>query len=153
MMKKPFCCDASRQMYLDYYRGQNGRGGIPVFIGHRGQRGHGLGSILSGFFRFAFPLIKKGLGFVSKQLGKQALSTGYDIVKDIAEGKPLGEAAKTRVKETINQYIPGAFPQSGSGSRRRRTSYKLKGRKKKKKTISRKAKFKRTKRNRKDILD
>ena len=51
-MKRQFCCDASRFAYEDYYLKQSGSG-MPVFQGVRMQRGHGLGSILSGFFRSA----------------------------------------------------------------------------------------------------
>jgi len=146
MMKRKFCCDASKGMYMDYYRAQSGSG-IPIFIGHRGQRGHGLGSILSGFFRTALPIVKKGLihlgKSVGKQAGKQALSTGYDIVKDIAEGRNPKEAVKERAKEGINQFIPGAFPQSGSGKKRRRSHHPR----------GRYEKAKRGKRVKRDIFD
>ena len=55
-------------MYEDYYMQQSGSG-LPVYAGGRGQRGHGIGSILSGFFRSAVPFLKRGLKF----LGRQAL--------------------------------------------------------------------------------
>ncbi len=48
-MKRKFCCEASRGMYEDYYLRQSGDG-LPVFHGSRGQRGHGIGSVLGGFF-------------------------------------------------------------------------------------------------------
>ena len=41
---KPYCCDASCHMYENYYSRQVG-GQMPVFIGSRQQRGHGLGSV------------------------------------------------------------------------------------------------------------
>ena len=43
--------------------------GLPVFVGAKGQRGHG---ILSGLFRSAVPFLKHGLKF----LGRQAIKTG-----------------------------------------------------------------------------
>ena len=85
--------------------------GVPVFEGARGQRGHGLGSILSGLFRSAVPLLKKGLAF----FGKQALRTGAQIANDVADGQSFGESAKKRVGDTVNEYVPGLIPQSGSG--------------------------------------
>ena len=50
MRRKRYCCDASRQMYEDYYTGQVG-GNMPVFPGARYQRGHGLGNVIGGLFR------------------------------------------------------------------------------------------------------
>ena len=50
MKRKVYSCDATRDLYEKYYQRQNGRE-IPVFAGRRYQHGHGLGSILSGFFR------------------------------------------------------------------------------------------------------
>jgi len=48
MKHRQYCCDAIRHLYEEYYSRQNG-GEIPVFVGRRYQRGHGLGSILCGF--------------------------------------------------------------------------------------------------------
>ena len=59
-MRKKYCCDASRHLYGSYYMDQSGSR-VPIFVGGRDQRGHGLGSMLSGFFRSAFPMIKRGL--------------------------------------------------------------------------------------------
>jgi len=113
-MKSKFCCDASREMYQDYFM-QRGNG-LPIFVGSRGQRGHGLGSILSGFFRTAFPLLKRGLAI----FGKHVLRTGAKIANDVADGENFGESSKKRFKETINEVVPGLIDQSGSGRRRRR---------------------------------
>ena len=41
MKVKTYCCDATRHMYEQYYADQSGSG-IPVFVGQRHQRGHGL---------------------------------------------------------------------------------------------------------------
>ena len=103
---------------------QSGKG-FPVFQGYRGQRGHGLGSLLSGWFRSALPLLKRGLSF----FGKQALNTGAKIATDVVAGKAFGESAKNRVVETINEHAPGLIPQSGSGHRRRRVKRQTRPRK------------------------
>jgi hypothetical protein len=113
-------------MYEDYYMSQSGQG-VPIFQGSRGQRGHGLGSILSGLFRSAVPLLKRGLSF----FGKQALRTGAQIANDVVDGHSFKESAKKRVGDTINQYVPGLVPQFGSGRHRRRITRKRTIKKKK----------------------
>jgi hypothetical protein len=110
-------------MYENYYTTQSGHG-LPMFVGYRGQRGHGLGSVLSGFFRSASPLLKRGLAF----LGKEALRTGAKIATDVADGQSFRDSAKKRVSERINEVIPGLISQSGSGRRRRRTHKRTKKR-------------------------
>jgi hypothetical protein len=117
MMKHKFCCEASRGLYEDYYSRQAGNGGIPVYHGARSQRGHGLGSILSGFFRSALPMLRRGLSF----FGREALRTGAQIAGDVADGQPVLDSAKRRVSNRINSYVPGLIPQSGSGRGRKRT--------------------------------
>src|SRR5215469_18084241 len=127
MMKRKFCCDATRGLYEDYYLSQSGSG-IPVFQGSRTQVGHGLGSIFAGLFRFAMPLLKS-LGIT---LGKQALRTGARIESDVAQGQSFTDSTKKRVGDTIKQYVPSFGNQSGSGKRRGRIT-KIKPLKKKKK--------------------
>ena len=116
-MRHKFCCEASRGLYDDYYSKQAGNGGMPVYHGSRSQRGHGLGSILGGFFRSALPMLRRGLSF----FGREALRTGAQIAGDVADGQPVLDSAKRRVSNRINSYVPGLIPQSGSGVRRKRT--------------------------------
>ena len=97
-------------MYEDYYVQQSGSG-LPVFMGARGQRGHGIGSILSGLFRSAVPFLKRGLKF----LGRQAIKTGAEIANDVVEGKDFAESTRQRVSDRINSFVPGFIPQAGSG--------------------------------------
>ena len=120
-MRRKFCCDASRSMYEDYYMQQSGSG-LPVFQGSRGQRGHGLGSMLRGLFRSAVPMLKRGLA----TFGKHALKTGLEIAGDVSEGKSFKDSARDRIVPTI---LPGIKRfaeeellnnQSGSGKRRKR---------------------------------
>jgi hypothetical protein len=129
-MRKKFCCDASKHLYEQYYVDQSGSG-IPVFVGSRGQRGHGLGSLLSGLFRSAFPMIKRGLA----TFGKHALKTGLEIANDVVEGNSLKESAKRRVPEGIKRFAnPANFSnQSGSGRARSKKRRKAAGKKKRKK--------------------
>ena len=116
-MRKKFCCDASRHLYERYYIDQSGNG-MPIFVGTRGQRGHGLGSLLGGFFRSALPMLKRGLA----TFGKHALKTGLEIANDVVEGESIKEAAKRRVPERIKRFATSEnfISQSGSGRRRRK---------------------------------
>lgn len=112
-MKQRYCCDAQKSLFTDYYVNQAG-GSLPVFQGSRGQRGHGFGSVLSGLFRSAVPMLKR--------IGKQALTTGAYIASDMLGGKKFDEAAKTRVRQGINSFLQPdteVSEQSGSGRRRR----------------------------------
>ena len=117
MMKRKFCCEASRDQYETYYMTQSGNG-LPVFQGSRGQRGHGLGSMLSGLFRSALPMIKSGLA----SLGKHALRTGLEIASDVADGSSFKDSAKARVLPGIKRFAQSEIfsKQSGSGKRRRK---------------------------------
>jgi len=116
-MKKLYCCESSRGMYEDYYARQSGSGG-PVYQGSQGQRGHGLGSMLSGLFRSAMPMIKRGLSF----FGKHALKTGLDVANDVVAGSTFRDSASRRVPEGINRFVSSAgfTNQSGSGRRGRK---------------------------------
>lgn len=97
-MKKKFCCEASRGMYEDYYNRQTG-GEIPVFAGARRQRGHGLGSILSGLFRKIVPFIKSNV----KNVGRNLLRTGVDIAGDVLGGRRLKESAQQRIPQGLKR--------------------------------------------------
>jgi len=124
-MKQRYCCDAQKSMFEDYYISQAG-GSLPVFQGSRGQRGHGFGSVLSGLFRSAVPMLKR--------IGKLALTTGSYIASDMLGGKKFDESARHRVRQGINSFLPseeGVSEQSGSGRRRRVTKRKRLGKSKK----------------------
>ena len=120
-MKKTFCCDASRGMYEDYYMRQSGGGGggadIPVFAGARFQKGHGLGSILSGLFRRVLPYLKGNL----RNFATSALQTGADVVADVFDdGKKFTDSLKQRVPQGIKRTFDNFKLQTGSGRAKRR---------------------------------
>lgn len=93
-MKRKFCCAASSQLYDDYYKRQSG-GEIPVFIGRRHQRGHGIGSLLGGLFRrFVVPFIRDN----AKKVGLNLLKTGVNIAGDAISGR--------NIKESVKDHIP-----------------------------------------------
>lgn len=108
---------------------------MPVFQGSRGQRGHGFGSVLSGLFRSAMPMLKR--------IGKQALTTGAYIASDMLGGKKFDESARTRVRQGINSFLPQdneVSEQTGAGRARRAVKRK------------RHIKRKKSKRRRRDIF-
>jgi hypothetical protein len=112
-MKQRYCCDAQKSLFTDYYVNQAG-GSLPVFQGSRGQRGHGFGSVLSGLFRSAVPMLKR--------IGRQALTTGAYIASDMLGGNKFDESARARVRQGINSFLPqeaDVIEQTGSGRRRR----------------------------------
>jgi len=118
-MRKPYiCCSATDELFRKYY-GQQVGNGLPIFVGSHGQRGHGLGSILGGLFRSAFPLIKRGLA----TFGKHALRTGLEIANDVVGGEELKESAKRRVPQGIKSFAQSQnfIPQSGGGRKRKAT--------------------------------
>ena len=112
-MRKPFCCDASRALYEDYYTRQN-EGEVSVFYGARTQRGHDLGSILGGLFRRALPFVSSG----AKIIGQQAMNVASDMI----DGKSFQDSAKSRIKDGIKTFVTSnlIIPQPGSGVRRKR---------------------------------
>ena len=94
---------ADPALYEQYYLNQAGNG-YPVFAGSRMQRGYGLGSIFSGLFKAATPLLKRG----AKALGKQALSTGMELANDLLEGRNFKTAAKSRLKKAGSSLMKDA---------------------------------------------
>ena len=130
------CCydaEGDRRAFEHYYANQCGHGSLPVFYGARMQRGHGIGSIFGGLFRTIFPILKR----VAPTIGRQAMETGMQIVKDVAGGQSVKEAAKARVAEAIqkgiNKVAEQGQDQTGSGKpHKRNRSTSVKQRKKKK---------------------
>ena len=116
MKRREFCCDANKDFYEQYYVNRS-ISGIPVFYRALGQRGQGLGSMISGFFRRSFQFIFSG----AIALGKQALKTGVNIANDVTDGKLLKESAGAHIPDGIKSFVSSNFGQSGSGKRRKRT--------------------------------
>lgn len=81
--------------YTAYYLSQAGSGVSHVYSGANYQKGHGLGSFLSGIFRSVFPLLKSG----ARSLGNEFLRTGGNIMHDIALQKAPRESFRKRVHE------------------------------------------------------
>ena len=90
---------------------------MPVLSGARIQRGHGLGSILGGFFRrLVLPFLKNN--------AKNVLTNATEVADDVLEGRSLKESAKRRVPAGIKRTVRGLKFQSASGVRRVKTNKK-----------------------------
>ena len=113
------------------------------------QRGHGLGSLVKGLFRTATPLLKRG----AIALGKEALSTGLNIVEDTLSGQTLKSAAKKNVsragKRLMSKTVKGIKKRKQVGGSR--VIILKKKRQRKRRTI--RAKGPPAKRRRRDIFD
>jgi len=117
MKHRQYCCDASRDLYKEYYSRQNG-GEIPVFVGRRFQRGHGLGSILGGFVRrLVLPFLKTN----AKSMLKNAARTGMEVADDVIQGRKFTDSVKNRVPAGIKRGIEDIAFQSPTVKRRRGT--------------------------------
>jgi len=112
---------------VQYYRRQAGRGredigsiySTPPFI----QRGHGLGDVLAGLFRTLKPILWSGAKSIGKEtlkaLGREALRTVTNIIRDIAENPP------SQTTDIISKHVSGSTQNiinklRGSGPRKRK---------------------------------
>ena len=112
-MKRPYCCDASRELYKRYYDlQQKGRGEFPVYVGRYSQRGHGIGNIIGSLLRRILPALK----FIAPH----ALRTGANVLEDVSQGKSWKEAAIKRIPEGVEKLV---FGQTGSGKCERETQH------------------------------
>ena len=111
MKRKVYCCDGARDLYEEYYHRQNGG----PFVGRRFQHGHGLGSILSSFFRrLVLPFFQSH----GKKILANAVKMTAQVADDMLGGKTLKESAKHRISTGIKRTLLGLGPQTGSGVRR-----------------------------------
>ena len=119
-MKKPYCCEASKHLFAQYYdRQQKGEGNFPIYVGRARQRGHGIGDIFKSIWSFLFPAIKS--------LAPVALRAGANIVDDVTSGNTWkdsalkhGPSVLRQIPSALSAGVAGRNAQSGSGKRRRK---------------------------------
>jgi hypothetical protein len=92
----------------------------------RVQRRNGLGSFLSGLFRFVKPLLYSG----AKAVGREVLNTGSNILTDMLNNdleQPVGTIFNKRFSETICNLEQKIKNMTGSGFtlKRKRKSKKV----------------------------
>ena len=95
---------------------------------NRNQTGDGFGSFFKGLFRAVLPMVKSMGKSALKTVGKQALHTGTDILKDISLGQSLKESAESRLNEAgdnLTAKIKAKADKIMSGSGRRKRKPKI----------------------------
>jgi hypothetical protein len=117
-MRKPYCCEASRDLFEQYYnQQQNGGSDFPVHVGVYRQRGNGIGSVFASLYRRILPFIKS--------LAPRVLRTGAEIIDDVSKGntwkQAVKNAAKSRLPESLTKIAFDEDNQTGSGLRRKRS--------------------------------
>lgn len=101
------------------FHGQIGNGvDIPVFRGNRFQKGYGIGSLLSGLFRSALPVIKRGAA------RKVVLKTGLNIAQDAMTGKNFKKSVTNNLREVGGGLIGNLASEVLTRGNRREGIYK-----------------------------
>lgn len=108
------CGRMSTNPYHAYYTGQSG-GALPVFRGRRYQRGHGLGNVLRGVARTVLPIVLPAM----KQVGRQALRSGYGVVRDVMGGRNLKRSLQNRAMDAGKSLLNRAFDFTGRAIKRK----------------------------------
>ena len=72
-------------------------GNVPFYRGPVLQRGYGLESIFRNVARSVKPSLK--------EIGKSALTTGLEVLQDMAKGENIKTAAKKRLKESSLAFL------------------------------------------------
>ena len=109
-------------MYEDYYVKQSG-GAMPVFVGTKRQRGHGIGSMLSGVQKRNVAVSERKRRFVSWKRAED----GRSSVGRCGTGKVVERYGKKRIPEAIKAAARDIDWQTGSGQperKRRRRRHK-----------------------------
>jgi len=96
-------------MYEKYYANQSGNG-MPVFVGQRHQRGHGLGQTISGLFkRFVVPFVAPRAKEMGKKILGNVVKTGMEVAGDVFSGRSAKESLKERglagIKRTFGDIV------------------------------------------------
>jgi hypothetical protein len=120
---------------VQYYLKQGGRGGggdigpiyhITPFV----QRGHGIGSFLSGVWRSIRPLLWSS----AKSIGKETLRTGGKILTDIVENQSPDVSTHDIITKNLSESTQNLIGKlRGRGRKRRRTTRKARASKTKQK--------------------
>jgi len=114
---------------------------MPVFVGRRHQRGHGLAQTVGGLFkRFVVPFVAPYAKHLGKQILGNAARTGLEVVGDVVGGRNPKEAIKGRALSGIKRTIDGIVSQSPFDVGRDDDKATKHPRPKKKKVLSRKRK-------------
>ena len=76
-------------------------GNVPFYCGPVLQRGYGLGSI--------FKSVTRGVMLSLKEIEKSALTTGLEVLQDVAKGEDIKTVAKKCLKENSLAFLDDTF--------------------------------------------
>jgi len=74
-------------------------------MGRRRQRGHGIGSVISGAFKSLLPTISTLGKNLIGNVGKNLLNTGANIVGDLLSGKPMAQTVRNQASATGKRIL------------------------------------------------
>lgn len=81
------------KLYEDFFCQQAGRA-LPMFIGERSQKRHGIGSFFIGLGQMVFPRLKTG----GKVLLRESVGTCLQVAQEALSGRNFGESMRNRGK-------------------------------------------------------
>ena len=80
--------------------------GLPAFRGGVMQKGYGLGGIFKGIMRSVVPKLRQGLAYV----GKRALKTDLESLRDVAAGGDIKSSLKRRARQNLDEIFNTKVP-------------------------------------------
>lgn len=121
-MLHPYRPEESVDFYSKYYTAQAGNG-LSVYEGKSlmpaNAVGYGFGSILSGLFKSALPVLKR----TAISAGKNLVKAGVSAADDVLSGKNTKESIKQTFKSAGRNILNESL-NSNSNSRKRKSSQK-----------------------------
>jgi hypothetical protein len=95
------------------------------YVGFTDRRGAGLGDVFGRLFSFLLPVAKD----VAKNVGREALQTGSQILSDIAEDPSgnVGKILKTRGMEAVKKAVARRKKKKATGTGRKTTNRRGRG--------------------------
>ena len=106
-----------------------------LYKGSLMQKGYGLGNHFRRFYNWITPLFKKhvlpSIETGAKVVGKQALTTASDVLKDVAQGKKVKEATLDRIN-TADDVLKNQAEEAIDGKKMQGSGIKTINKRKKK---------------------
>ena len=87
---------------------------VPRFV----QRGHGIGSVLTGFWRGIKPILWSG----AKTLGRESVRTGGNILADLAQNTNTDVTPRDIVSKHLSETVGNVLSGRGRKGKRNATT-------------------------------
>ena len=92
---------------------------VPPFV----QRGHGIGSFLSGLFRLVRPVLWTGV----KAVGRETMRTGGKILSDLADNTSTGVKPRHIIAKHVSDSAQNLIQKLRGKGRKRAATLKARG--------------------------